>query len=226
MRYSYGNGTRLPVAYDDYLAIFEGVGKGYSCGESNGGTFWNRVWNGAIYYEPAAVGMSPAQPPGKFIPDANKKLEIEFVSEQESTGMFRLHAKKSISLTGVSFSTQESGLITVELFSFSFHGHSDNPDPNSKFLMLSTQVIGRGPEQDTQIPVSVFTPATVVESTSLNFIIKITTNETSFTDHVGAVHPFSNEDLIVSNPKSKSQIVTSNNARIWKAIFNYLIIDM
>jgi hypothetical protein len=225
MRYSYGNGTRLPVAYDDYLVIFEGAGKGYSCGGSNGGTFWNRVWNGAIHYEPAAVGMSPAQPE-QSIPDANKKFEIKFVSEQESTGMFRLHAKKSISLTGMSFSTEESGLITVELYSFSFHGRSDKPDPNSWATLLSTQVIGLGPEQDTQIPVSVFTPAAVVESQSLNFIIKIIANDTGFTDRVGAVRPFSNEDLIVSNPKSKNQIATSNNARIWKAIFNYLIIDM
>jgi M6 family metalloprotease-like protein len=224
MRYSYGNGTRLPVAYDDYLAIFEGAGKGYSCGESNGATFWNRVWNGAIHYEPAAVGMSPAQP-AQFIPGTTKKLEIEFVSEQESTGMFRLHAKKSISLTGMSFSTEESGLITVELFSFSFHGHSDNPDPNSWATLLSTQVIGRGPEQDTQIPVSVFTTATVVESKSRHFIIKITANETTFIDPVGTVRPFSNEDLIVSNPKSKNQIATSNNARVWKAIFDYLVID-
>jgi M6 family metalloprotease-like protein len=224
MRYSYGNGTRLPVAYDEYLAIFEGAGKGYSCGGSNGGTFWNRIWNGVVHYEPAAVGMSPVQP-GQFISDANKKLEIEFISEQESTGMFRLHAKKSISLTGMSLSTEESGLITVELLSFSFHGHSDNPDPNSWATLLSTEVIGRGPEQDTQIPVSVFIPATVVESKSLNFIIKITVNETSFSDLVGAVRPFSNEDLIVSNPKS-NQIATTNNVRIWRAIFSYLVIDM
>ena len=225
MRYSYGNGTRLPVAYDDYLAIFEGAGKGYSCGESSGGTFWNRIWNGAIHYEPAAVGMSPAQL-RQFVPDANKKLELEFVSEEGSNGMFRLYAKKSIYFTGISFSTEESGLITVEVFSFSFHGHSDNPDANSWATLLSTQVIGRGPEQDTQIPVWAFTPVAVVESKILNFIIKITANETTYTDRVGAVRPFSNEDLIVSNPKSKNQIATSNDARIWKAVFNYLVIDM
>jgi M6 family metalloprotease-like protein len=47
MRYTPGIGSGALVAVDDNIAIFEGVGKSYLCGA----TFFDRIWNGAIYYE-------------------------------------------------------------------------------------------------------------------------------------------------------------------------------
>ena len=215
MRYTPGVGTGTRLAYDQNLAIFEGVGKAYPCG----GTFWNRIWNGAVYYERASTFLAPPIVSEDHKTEHTKELEIIFASEADSiVSSFHIYAKHSLSLIGMKVCTNRTELLKITLQSIICRESCDAFD-------VTTVIVGEGGANATLIPSTLFAPIMIMSNNSLEFSIYVAANDTKQDYEVGIVLPSSSDDAVISN-SGHEVLATSEGPNILKAIFDYIIVDM
>jgi M6 family metalloprotease-like protein len=216
MRYSPGIETDTLFVHDSHLAIFEGAGTAYRCGP----TFWNRVWNGAIYYEAVKTGLSPNRPTD---PETDsKEIEISIMGWGiESSANIEIVANRPVMIMGVVVVLDSMKSITIQVKASLI----DPPEPWTTLLFSS--VLTGGQYQHIYVESSKDLVIPLQRNATMSLVLNVTGSSNERPGILGHVMPTFNEDLILSDASDDIfEVDAFPEIPIAKVIVQYLIIDM
>lgn len=224
MRYTRGRGRGKVVAYDGTVALLEGVGKSYPCGN----TFLNRIFNGVLHYV-VSEGSSqtltlqtpaPTTEPTMMI----KELMTTFVGRNQAAGnMFDVSAKTDITVVGMRLNIATTNEVSFQLWTKNgtYVGYEKNPAAWTKIATGS--ILGNGLGQQSPIH-SGFDAISIGQGVTQAFYVTLTVELMRYTDGQGLDEAGSNSDLTISKGVGKSYpFATTYDDRVWNGVLSYVL---
>jgi len=222
MRYTRGNGRGTLIAADDSLAILEGVGSAYACGQ----TFNDRVWNGVVYYARQDKGPNL----GPFSTPAS--LTTTYLGGRQANGnMFIVTALKSLSIVEMSVHTNVSGYARLEIFTKpdTYDGFEYNPGAWTNIANRNITVNGQGEGEVTPVPADSFEKILINEGEAVAFYVTFTNEVMRYTDgEIWDSFAASNDDLTISKGLGVTYPFggpseTTYQDRVWNGVLKYVL---
>jgi M6 family metalloprotease-like protein len=208
MRYTVGNGTvGSPIARDDSLIVFGGIGKNYPCKN----TFQDRIWNGAIQYT---------------ILDKPLEITTDFFGGNQAAGViFDVVASKAMRIVGMEVHVASKKVVSLEVYikSGSYAGYENRRDSWNR--VANTTVMGQGIGERSVVPANAFNPVTVDRNATVAFYVTFKESEMRYSSGGDFTNAASNDDMIVTRGIGRDYPFGNMYPdRAWNGVFKYELI--
>lgn len=207
LRYTRGDGSLAPVARDENLLIFEGVGKSYPCRK----TYSDRIWNGAIQY---------------LVLEELSDITTTFIGGRQAAGiMFDVDFNNALRIIAMELHVASEAVVSLEIFtkSGSFLGFEN--DQAAWSMITNTTLTGQGKGRRTPVPMNAFAPMLVEAKSKVAFYITFTDNEMRYSSGQSFDVAGSNEDMVVGKGIGRDYLFgTSFADRVWNGVFKYALV--
>lgn len=216
MQYLRGSGSGSLVASDEFLAVFEGIGKGYLYAE----TVQDCIWNGIIHYLPETI--NPRDPVSTS--STAVSLPATIVESSHVAGfMFDLFCKKAILITGMKLHIDVTTEVHVEIYTKSESYLYFDTLASAWTMIMSAEITGRGQGNQTSLSPHSFAPIALQAGDTLGLYVTCSLNVMCFSTHHVDIE--SNEAYMISNGISKScPFGKSSQNRVWNGVIEYELI--